>query len=98
MIAWGRGKRDADDVALLSKDAAGLAGLLPNKLEADQLLVASEGQCRNVYPPSSGGQPLSHPSPSVRGVFRIFFNSLTISFLEDTEPRPELDAKTNQQD
>lgn len=50
MIGWERRKRGAYDIALSSKDVAGLESrLLPSKLEADQLLAASErqfaGQC-----------------------------------------------------
>jgi len=56
MIGWERQKRSADDVALSSKDSADLEScLLPNKLEADQLLAANEGNC-----PSSVHGPQSH--------------------------------------
>jgi hypothetical protein len=48
VIGWERRKRGADDIALSSKDVAGLEScLLPNKLEADQLLAASERQLPN---------------------------------------------------
>ena len=48
MIVWERRKRRADDIAHLSRDGAGLESCpLPNKLEADQLLGASERQLPN---------------------------------------------------
>jgi hypothetical protein len=56
MISRERQKRSADDVALSSRDAADLEScLLPNKLEADQLLAANEGNC-----PSSVRSSQSH--------------------------------------
>jgi len=54
VLRWERQERRADDTTLSSKDVAGLGScLLPNKLEADQLLAASEGhlpkQCREPH-------------------------------------------------
>ena len=48
MIGWEPRKQGAEDIALSSKDVAGLEScLLPNKLEADQLLAANERQLPN---------------------------------------------------
>ena len=51
MIGWERRKLGADDIALSSKDVAGLEScLLPTKLEADLLLAASEGRLPKQCP------------------------------------------------
>ena len=51
MIGWKRRKLGAYDIALSSKDVAGLElCLLPTKLEADLLLAASDGRLPKQCP------------------------------------------------